>query len=148
MRITIANVELGANDMTKIRLIKAITITITAISAGLILMYGPFVLMLTYHPWDDAEFRQETWLASPNYQARAENLRGPMTDDLIQNHLPLGMSKNAVRKLLGKPLYLPYKKNIDSYYVGHWGFMTEDGEFLTIHYNQANQIEYAKLIAE
>ena len=134
--------------MTKKGLIKATVISITAIAAVLICIYGPFILMLMYHPWNDAKFNKETWLASPNHEQLAENPRGPMTDDLIQNHLPIGMSKQAVHKLLGKPLYLPYKTNTDSYYVGHWGFMTVDGEFLNIKYNRDNQIESAKLITE
>ncbi len=134
--------------MTKRRLKKAIVITITAIAVAFILIEGPFILMLMYHPWNDAKFDQETWLASPNYQQRAENPRGPMTDDLIQNHLPIGMSRTAVHKLLGKASFPSYYKDIDKYYVGHWGFMTVDGEFLNIKYNRADQIESAKLITE
>lgn len=50
----------------------------------------------------DQKFNQQKWLANSDVNDR-NNPRADMTDDLLNNHLKVGLSKNAVLALLGKP---------------------------------------------
>lgn len=50
-------------------------------------------------PFDDAPFASATWK-----QVKSKVLRAPMSRDLINNHLPQGMSKAEVLELLGPPI--------------------------------------------
>ncbi|MEJ7560010.1 MAG: hypothetical protein WKF66_16980 [Pedobacter sp.] len=49
-------------------------------------------------------FDRQVWIDNPDEGDRS-NPRARMVDDVVKTHLKPGMSKTAVLKLLGKPLY-------------------------------------------
>lgn len=50
----------------------------------------------------DNKFNQQKWLANSDV-SDTHNPRAYMIDDLMKNHLKVGITKNAVLTLLGKP---------------------------------------------
>ena len=53
-------------------------------------------------PFDDKEFDKQVW-ASMHEQMLPDNPRGQMYQDIIENHVKLGMPKVQVLELLGTP---------------------------------------------
>ena len=53
------------------------------------------------------------------------------------------MSKKQVRQLLGPPNNSQYeeaKGKTDSYFLGHWGDWSIDGDYLIIHYDRSGKL--------
>lgn len=122
-----------------------------ALSAVMVIVVA-LVLVIAYElgllgsPFDDKIFVRSEWLASA-HNCEMRNPRGRMAEDLISNHLRIGMSKSDVRKLLGKSNNSEYDEtqNTDYYFLGGWGFMSIDGDYLIIRYNNAYQIKSTEI---
>lgn len=59
-----------------------------------------------------------------------------------------GMSKAEVRRLLGasdNSQYETEQGNIDNYFLGHWGFMSIDGDLLVVHYDPHGRLASTKI---
>jgi hypothetical protein len=66
-----------------------------------------------------------------------------MAEDLRRHYLQREMSKKQVRQLLGPPNNSEYeeaKGNTDSYFLGHWGDWSIDGDYLIIHYDKSGRV--------
>ncbi len=55
------------------------------------------------NPFDNQTFNQELWQKNPVIQENNHNIRLYMSEDIINNHLKIGMTKEETRQLLGKP---------------------------------------------
>lgn len=125
--------------------------------------------MLPYHiraqtmfdgPWNELEFDAEVWRAREVYdmgrgvedRGQMSSLkRGMMLQDLCNNHLRKGMHKEEIRRLLGTPENqgngpgfghdgLP--ANQWTYDLGSWSGFRMDGDFLTIVFDNENQLDF------
>lgn len=61
-----------------------------------------FLLLVMISCNADKKFDKQKWLANPDVNDRY-NPRAYMTEDLMKNYLKVGLAKNAVLALLGKP---------------------------------------------
>ena len=107
------------------KIFKYIILTVMSIPIILVILY--YFLIFIYIQWhgskDDQilkmdKFDKSSWLASIQEDGHLDRdhdancTRGKMYYDLIENHLRVGMQKEEVFKLLGKPAYgLKYSKN-------------------------------------
>ena len=79
-------------------LCRAVLVTIVALTAVLVVMFGCFAAYLWWiDPLDDLAFSQDAWHQAPT------KTRAKMAHDLISNHLRMGMKKDEVLTLLGEP---------------------------------------------
>ncbi len=100
------------------KIFKRIIITLISISIILVLAY--YFLIFVLIKWHESEddkilrmnkFDQTLWMNSIredghlDWDHKANCTRGKMYYDLIENHLRVGMQKEAVFELLGKPAY-------------------------------------------
>ena len=99
------------------------------------------------NPFNDARFLRGVWLTADN--TKAKYARGPMAEDLRQNHLKVGMLRKDVRHLLGEPDNGrdEERQNVDRYYLGIWGYMSWEGDYLLIYYNKAGRVTSSEIIA-
>lgn len=108
---------------------------------------GPmFYHLLLYNPFDDRAFNRAEWTNSPRL-GEADSPRGPMAEDVLHNRLHRGMTKSEVRKLLGLPNNSRFEdeNHIDSYFLGHWGYMSIDGDCLIINYDASNKLKSSRI---
>lgn len=61
-----------------------------------------FLLFATISCTRNKVFDKEIWLSNSNVND-TRNLRAHMAKDLMENHLKIGLTRNAVLELLGKP---------------------------------------------
>ena len=66
-----------------------------------------------------------------------------MIDDLIENHLKIGMNKSDVEKILVKSDYGP-----SQYYLGVISLNEIDPSFLFIEYDKINNIETVGIVTK
>ncbi|MBW4576046.1 MAG: outer membrane protein assembly factor BamE [Aphanothece sp. CMT-3BRIN-NPC111] len=75
--------------------------------------------------FDNKPFNQKAWIENPFN--KDSNVRIEMSEDLLKNHLKIGMTRQQVRKLLGKPdsvdSYSGGSSNYDNYYLGEYTFL-------------------------
>ena len=124
----------------------AVAVSVVVAIVVALVLFIAYELGLLGSPFNDKKFVRSVWLASA-HNDDARNPRGRMAEDLISNHLRIGMSKSDVRKLLGKSNNSEYDEtqNTDCYFLGHWGFMSIDGDYLIIRYNNAYQIKSTEI---
>lgn len=72
--------------------------------------------------------------------------RQRMVKDLRQRYLKPGMTRQQVRQLLGKPDYDSHDKDVDSYFLGVWGFMSVDATVLEVEYDKAGRMVRTKVV--
>lgn len=94
------------------------------------------------NPFATEPFDQSKWIRAKS-GPEVKNPRGPMAEDLRRHYLQRGMSKKQVRQLLGPPSNSEYeeaKGNVDSYFLGHWGDWSIDGDYLIIRYHKSGRV--------
>lgn len=109
---------------------------------GAVIWFHPLVRLMLHNPFDAERFEQAKWKSAVT-DREGRNPRGPMAGDLRRRFLKKGMSKKAVRALLGEPDNSESDEmagNVDRYFLGHWGPMSIDGDYLIIHYDQSGGI--------
>lgn len=94
---------------------------------ALVVICGLFMLMISVSRinnekkdsrFDDLKFNREIWIEFAQSE-NANNKRGLMYDDLVNNILHLGMDRSVVLELLGEP-DLIYEDQIFCYNLGIW----------------------------
>ena len=110
---------------------------------GVVTFAGWFVVDLL-DPFNDATFNAAAW-AKLDAQERAA-----MSRDLIQNHLPTGMSHAAVESLLGPPYRVIRRSDAGghrlpgvetySYYIGSWSMYGFDDAFVYVHLDASGNV--------
>ena len=70
--------------------------------------------------FDNKPFNQKAWIENP--WSKDKNVRIEMSEDLLVNHLKIGMTRQQVRKLLGEPDSVDSYNNYD-YYLGEYTFL-------------------------
>jgi hypothetical protein len=107
------------------------------------LVYGRAAYTLLHRPFNDRTFDRSVWIGVAGVPLE-RNPRGPMTEDLRRRFLHEGMSRREVRALLGQPDNGPYPEATtaieDHYFLGHWGEMSIDGDYLIIHYDKRRRL--------
>jgi len=104
--------------------------------------FGPFVYDMHHNPFNAEQFDQSQWMHAARDGA-GESPRGPMAEDLRRRLLRKGMSKDEVRRLLGKSDNSEADEaagHQDTYYLGHWSSLSIDGDALLIHYDKRGKI--------
>lgn len=88
-------------------------------------------------PFNDARFEEQQWVSAVTAED-GQNPRGLMAEDLRKRFLHRGMSRREVRALLGDPDNSAWdeRTGVDRYFLGHWGPMSIDGDYLIIHYDK------------
>ncbi|WP_264509644.1 hypothetical protein [Flavobacterium sp. N1719] len=73
------------------------------------------------------------------------NDREPMVNDLIQNHLNVGLSKKEIIDFLGQPNYIDEKKNTYSYeiFIAYCGIDPCEINYLEIEFKGSKIIKYS-----
>ena len=131
--------------MKRTRLRKVMIVMGVAVSAvvlATIVMVGPFLYEVFRNPYNDKPFDRKVWLSAADDDSR-DNPRGPMADDLRRRFLRKGMMKKEVRSLLGDPANSQYEEargREDHYFLGYWGYMSTDGDYLIVHYDKAGKV--------
>lgn len=125
---------------------KWIAIIVGGIAAAalvvLIVIVAPFAYALFRNPFDDKPFQRGIWLRAAS-DSSPRNPRGLMAEDLRNRFLRKGMPKKSVHSLLGEPDNSQYDEqvlHVDCYYLGSWGFMDMEGDYLVVHYDKAEKI--------
>ena len=106
------------------------------------LVYGPTIYSLLRNPFNDRTFDRSVWIEAAS-GPEVRNPRGPMAEDLRARFLHRGMSKRDVRALLGESSNSQYEEEMgveDHYFLGHWGEMSIDGDYLIIHYDKRRRL--------
>ncbi|BCL39705.1 hypothetical protein NSMS1_61520 (plasmid) [Nostoc sp. MS1] len=79
------------------------------------------------NPFDNKPFNQQAWLENPLNKSKDKNARLEMSENLLKNHLQIGMTSQQTRKLLGKPDFVNSncgdKNSCDNYYLGEYIFL-------------------------
>jgi hypothetical protein len=119
----------------------AIVLVALAIAATMLV---PALHDTVFNPFATERFDRAKWLAaesSPDWDYR--NPRGPMAEDLRRGYLHKGMRKAEVRALLGKVNNNEVEEragDADHYYLGAWGRMSIDGDYLIVHYDKSGKL--------
>lgn len=115
-----------------------------AVVAGLVwlmVVLVPFGYAVLNNPFNDRPFNRSVWLQAANDDWK--NRRGPMTDDLRRHYLRQGMTKSAVRKVLGRSSHSENDQkrgDVDYYSIGAWGLFPIDPYCLVIQYDTAGRL--------
>jgi hypothetical protein len=121
----------------------ALAIVLVAVAiAGV--MAIPALHDTVFNPFATERFDRAKWLAAASTSDwEYRNPRGPMAEDLRRDHLRKGMRRAEVRALLEKSDNSQAEDaaaNSDRYYLGHWGTMSIDGDYLIIHYDKSGRL--------
>lgn len=101
-----------------------------------------FSLITILFSCQNQKFDRKIW----NKTDGGYNLREPMVDDIIKNHLYTGMKYTDVIKLLGKPNG-KMSKNNKIYYVVFYDFYEELHMCLTINFTNDSIVKsYSKVV--
>lgn len=95
--------------------------------------------------YGDIKFNGTVWRSLAN-KGGTDNPRQRMYKDLLQRHLDPGMTRQEVRRLLGKPDYDSLEKDVDSYFIGVMGAMSVDATVLEVHYDQKGRLVRTKVV--
>lgn len=99
------------------------------------------------NPFAAQRFDRAKWLAAAPV-APGKNARGPMAEDLRRRYIRRGMTRTEVQHLLGPPNSLGCDEKAaggDWYYLGPWGSMSIDGDYLGIHYGKDGRVESTEI---
>lgn len=108
----------------------------------LMVVLAPFGYAVLNDPFNDRPFNRSIWLQAAN-RDDSKNPRGPMADDLCRRYLRQGMTKSAVRKLLGRSGNSEHhdeRGDVDYYNLGAWGLFPIDPSYLVVQYDKAGLI--------
>ncbi len=93
------------------------------------------------YPFDNREFESLVWKEQFG-SYKADNPRGEMYDDLIENYLHQGLPKNQVIDMLGEPDRTNYStENNFNYILGMWSGWRVDHDFLYIEFDEDNLVD-------
>ena len=125
------------------------------LAVGLLVVAGMALLLLLLDcidPFSDQRFEPKRWA-----QAKAAKDRAPMARDLIRSHLRIGLSREQVVDLLGRPQQV-WQKNgrvgyrvkgnsTYAYYIGSWSFSRRgyDDTFVYVHFDGAGKVREAEI---
>jgi hypothetical protein len=112
----------------------SIAVSILAFLA-LVFFYSVLYFIGGNDPFDDKAFDKQVWV-SMHDQMLPDNPRGQMYQDIIENHVKLGMSKVQVLELLGTP---DFKNEINfvSYNLGMWSGMGMDYDSFDLYFSKS-----------
>ena len=106
-----------------------------------------------FDPFDDRRFSTKGWSATSGMGDRER--RAAMARDLVARHLPHGMDKKNVEKLLGPPDGIPTKEDaggnrlpgthVYEYYLGSWSGYGFDDAFLYVCFDASDQVMHAEI---
>jgi hypothetical protein len=99
-----------------------------------------FTVWLTLRdPFSGERFDSQVWKSFKNSYDR-NNLRGPMVQDLMVNHLAQGMDHGSVEMVLGKA-DMELNQTCEGYLLGVWsGIRFFDYDVLKICYSSSNKL--------
>ncbi|WP_041366540.1 hypothetical protein [Methylophaga frappieri] len=118
---------------------KIVFILLALVLAGVIGVVTTFYFLTGDSPFNDKEFDQKVWL-SMDTDWDPDNPRGKMYEDIVDNHLEKGMSKQQVVDLLGQP-DLKNKSLLFSYNLGMWSGFRMDYDSLDLVFNSSANLE-------
>jgi len=127
----------------KRRWVKVVLLVSASVLSVLVIAFFVIVPREFYNsPYNDKGFDRGIWLsAARNDDMR--NPRGPMAEDLRRHYLRNGMTREQVRRLLGKPDNSEYDEQqgkVDHYFLGAWGFISIDGDLFIVHYDKSGRL--------
>lgn len=95
------------------------------------------------NPYSGKKFDAEIWRSYAQSDDES-NPRGPMTENLIENHLKIGIDRQSLTSLLGKE-DSHQGQNCVGYTLGMWsGLMALDYDVLHICYDSSDKLISAK----
>jgi hypothetical protein len=111
----------------------------------------------------DKPFDRTVWLAgenvgAPDFPGSATarwNPRGPMVADLRRRHLPQGMTRADVRRLLGRPMFTDVAEaggSTDRYSIGYGEWLPglqgspSTGYVLAVHYDRSGRVRGTQIM--
>src|SRR5262245_3845033 len=109
---------------------------VLALASAILFALGTYWMMRFFdpNPWDNEKFDKVRWAWLGQDGGATWNPRGEMLEDLIKNHLVLGMSKAEVEAMLGRP-DIPEEPQKWMYVLGMWSGMHIDYDFLVIRFS-------------
>jgi hypothetical protein len=98
------------------------------------------------YPYDDMKFTRPAWAAAGVYT------RGSMADDLVRNHLPVGLPRSQVESLIGPsesvvthPGYGARGAETHSYKIDSWSWGGMGDAFVYVHYDANGNVIEAEI---
>ncbi|HLP87647.1 MAG TPA: hypothetical protein VK184_03440 [Nostocaceae cyanobacterium] len=82
-----------------------------------------FISACDSNPFDNWKYNQDAWLKNPVKPGENNNVRLQMSEDVINNYLTIGITRQDTSKLLGKPDSVNYpcgNNSCDDYYLGEY----------------------------
>lgn len=115
----------------------------TALLFVLLLALGVFLLLDVINPYNDLSFDPVVWKAGQNQQMA-------MAEDLVRNHISVGMHESEVAQTLGHAGdvhtdYSPGGLNLPgeyswSYYIGNDSLGKGDDVFVYVHFDPESRV--------
>ncbi|MEO7454108.1 MAG: hypothetical protein ABIV13_05030, partial [Fimbriimonadales bacterium] len=105
---------------------------------------GP--LSLFDQPWNELPFDSTAWKSkelygmSPNNDPGADMKRGLMLDDLVDEHIRLGMTMDLARELLGEPDSPGNSGRRWTYELGMWSGFRFEMDFLVLRFDEEGRL--------
>ena len=119
---------------------------IAAISAAILALLGAayvglhfFIWWFFEPPWDNDDFDRDAWIALRDNMDRS-NPRGEMYDDLVANHLKVGMTRDEVAMLLGEPDLSEKRPDSWMYRLGMWSGYRMDYDALQVSFDEHGRV--------
>jgi hypothetical protein len=139
-------IELGKGEKTRKKQIKSfvarVLITCIVILFFLIAYFCIWVLPFFFlTPFDDMQFNAEVWARQAGTKDY-KNPRGQMYEDLLENHLHRGITKDQVIQLLGEPDYSK-SDTLLRYYLGHWSEIGRYPDYLYVEFDAKGRLKRA-----
>lgn len=128
------------------RVFKIIGISAGILAGIIVFLYALFWVFAFFvvfnnpldNPFNNKDFDKTTWAQFDN-NYDPDNPRGKMYEDLIENHLSKGMSKEEVINLLGKPDF-ESEEYFLSYNLGMWSGGRMDYDSLDLKFNRDGKL--------
>jgi hypothetical protein len=125
--------------------IKRLSITVSIIAfVTLTLLYSYLYFMVGNDPFDDNKFDQQLW-ASMHESVDPKNPRGKMYQDLIENHVKIGMTKAQILNLLGSA-DLNNQERFIRYNLGMWSGMRVDNDSFDLYFSESGKLTKTKKV--
>ena len=92
-------------------------------------------------PFDDMRFNAQVWARQADTNDY-KNPRGQMYEDLLENHLPRGITKEQVIQLLGEPDYSK-SETLFRYNLGYWSGIGRHPDYLYVEFDVKGRLKRA-----
>jgi hypothetical protein len=126
--------------------LKHLLIGFAIIAAGLVALLS---LKRLADPFGNVAFTPAAWSKAD------EDGRARMSRDLVNNHLPRGLSQNRVEALIGRTDWIIKPTDIEGYRsrgaethvyrIGNWSLQSMDDAFVYIHYDASGNVISAEI---